>query len=395
MRVVPFLILILGLAGCASNSPPVQTQEQSRPFPVHVSSPPPPLLEKKLPESDLPEIESAREIQPSKGMANAIKNLPSYRRPPQKGEKVYPIELNLQNADLVEAIKVLSETLGLNYMIDPKVKGTVNVRASGRLTRSELISIMETLLMVNGATLVQEGQVFKILPAKEATSGALPVYRRGTIPEGTFAQVIFLDQTPAKEMLNVLKPLISQTGSISEGAGNSLILVDYPANIDKILELIHLIDSRALGKSMVQIVKVNNASPPDIITELETIFSAFGALGKKETFGVNFIPVDRMNSILVLASSKTLMDRATHWIRELDMKSDALANVHVYHVENYRAKNLADILKQIYGEAVGGVGVKETKTRSGLSSLRSRSSWFGQRPGGCMAQGGMGSMGTG
>ena len=336
----------------------------------------------------MPEIESARENRAVQGYGERIKNLPSYRRRPPKGEKVYPIELNLQNADLVEAIKVLSETLGINYMIDPRVKGTVNVRASGRLSRSELISIMETLLLVNGATLVQEGQVFKILPAKEAASGALPVYRKGSIPEGTFAQVVFLDQTPAKEMLNVLKPLISQTGSVSEGAGNALILVDYPANIDKILELIHLIDSRALGKSMVQIVRVNNASPPDIITELETIFSAFGTLGKKENFGVNFIPVDRMNSILVLASSKTLMDRATHWIRQLDMKSDALANVHVYHVENYKAKNLADILKQMYGEAVGGGGVKEVKTRSGLSSLRSRGTGSG-------TSGGAGTMGTG
>ncbi len=389
MRVAPFLILILGLAGCASSSTPVQTQEESRPFPVQVTSPPPSPPEKKLPETNLPEMESARETRAVRGYGDAIKNLPTVRRKAPKGEKVYPIELNLQNADLVEAIKVLSETLGLNYMIDPRVKGTVNVRASGRLTRSELISIMETLLLVNGATLVQEGQVFKILPAKEAASGALPVYRRGAVPEGTFAQVIFLDQTPAKEMLNVLKPLISQTGSVAEGAGNSLILVDYPANIDKILELIHLIDSRALGKSMVQIVKVNNASPPDIIVELETIFSAFGALGKKESFGVSFIPVDRMNSILVLASSKTLMDRATHWIRELDMKSDALANVHVYHVENYRAKNLADILKQMYGETAGGVGVKEARTRSGLSSLRSRSTSGGRSTGGAGA--GMGS----
>lgn len=394
LKLVLSLILIVGLGGCAGNSSSVQTQEQSRPFPVQVSSPPPPVLEKKLPEADLSEIESARETRTVQGYGDRIKNLPSYRRSPKKGEKVYPIELNLQNADLVEAIKVLSETLGINYMIDPRVKGTVNVRASGKLSRSELISIMETLLLVNGAALVQEGQVFKILPAKEAASGALPVYRRGAIPEGTFAQVIFLDQTSAKEMLNVLKPLISQTGSVSEGAGNSLILVDYPANIEKILELIHLIDSRALGKGMVQIVRVNNASPPDIISELETIFSAFGALGKKDNFGVNFIPVDRMNSILVLASSKTLMDRATHWIHQLDTKSDALANVHVYHVENYKARNLADILKQMYGETVGGVGVREVKSRSGLSSLRSRTTGAGS---GALGGGGgtMGAMGGG
>ena len=44
--------------------------------------------------------------------------------PPRKGEKVYPIDLNLKNADLVEAVRVLADTMGLNYSIDPKVKGT-------------------------------------------------------------------------------------------------------------------------------------------------------------------------------------------------------------------------------------------------------------------------------
>ena len=70
-----------------------------------------------------------------------------------------------------------------------------------------------------------------------------------------------------------------------------------------------------------------------------------------------------MNSILVVASSRVLMDRAVNWICELDSKSDALANVHVYHVENYKARNLADILRQSYGEAPSGLGIKETKTR--------------------------------
>jgi general secretion pathway protein D len=373
-KVMPFLIISLGLASCASRSgSAVQTQEPSQPFPVQVSSSLSP--EKRLPEAEIAETEApktvAREVQLSQGYGDALKNLPTYRHCPKKGEKVYPIELNLQNADLVEAIKVLSDTLGLNYAIDPRVKGTVNVRASGRLTRSELLSIMENLLLVNGATLVQNGQFINIVPAKEAVTGAVPVYRRGRMPEGTFAQVISLDQTSSKEMLNVLKPLVSQAGSISEGAGNSLILVDYPANIEKILELIHLIDSRALNKSMVRMVKVDNASPPSIIAELESIFSSFGALGKKENFGVNFIPVDRMNSVLVLASSRALMDRAISWIHELDSRSDALANVHVYHVENYKAKNLANILRQSYGETPSGLGIKEAKSKKSLTGSKS------------------------
>ena len=43
------------------------------------------------------------------------------------------------------------------------------------------------------------------------------------------------------------------------------------------------------------------------------------------------------------------MERALYWVRQLDAKTDMMANVHVYNVENYKAKNLADILTQVYG----------------------------------------------
>ena len=72
-------------------------------------------------------------------LTTRIKKMPVTRRTPPKGEKVYPIDLNLKNADLVEAVRVLADTMGLNYNIDPKVKGTVNVHASGKLSRSELL----------------------------------------------------------------------------------------------------------------------------------------------------------------------------------------------------------------------------------------------------------------
>ena len=124
----------------------------------------------------------------------------------------------MKNADLVEAIRVLAETMGINYSIDPKVKGTVNVRASGKLSQSELLSIMETLLTINGATLIKgpEG-LYRIVPMDKASARALPVYSRGAVPPGMRAQVVFLEQTPAKEMLTVLKPLLSPAGSLGRG----------------------------------------------------------------------------------------------------------------------------------------------------------------------------------
>ncbi|MBW2134205.1 MAG: type II secretion system secretin GspD [Deltaproteobacteria bacterium] len=365
-RLIQILIgfLLLGMVGCAS--PAEQSPYPavvSRQIPVQVSTgpaPPPRPIPDSKPREPLPGNlpQDDRFLQ---DYAQALKKIQTIQRPKRKDEKIYPIDLNLKNADLVETIGVLADTMGINYLIDPRVKGKASVRATGKLSQSELLSILETLLLVNGAALIRDVNVYKIVPADKVGAQALPVYTRGIPPTGMTVQVVFLEQTAAKEMMPVLKPLMSPGGSISEAANNSLILVDYPANLEKLLNLIHLIDTRSLAQTQIQIAKVDNTSPQNLISELEVIFSAYGALAPKEKFGVGFLPVPRLNSILVLAGSKPLMDRALYWIRQLDLKTDMLADIHVYHVENYKARNLANLLTQVYGGKPLAPEVKEVE----------------------------------
>jgi general secretion pathway protein D len=367
---IAFLI-ILGVNGCARNrevaSPPPFLPAQT---PVRVMAP----SQKPVP-SQYEEIvkqaqEDARQPEPQpdvETLSTRIKSVPLTRRSCPPGEKVYPIDLNLKNADLVEAIRVLADTLGLNYNIDPKVKGTVNVRASGKLSRSDLLAIMETILNINGATLIKTHELYNIVPADKAATRGLPVYSRGAVPPGMRAQVVFLESTPAKEVETVLKPLLSPAGNIGVSAHNSLVLVDNPDNLDKLLRLISLMDTRGLASTTVRVVQLHNSDPNEVIKEMESIFSAYGNLAQKgkESFGVSFMPVARLNSIMVLANSRPLAERALYWVRQLDTKTDRLANIHVYNVVNYKAKNLADILTQVYGGAPTAPKIKETKPETG------------------------------
>lgn len=365
------LSIILGVTGCASTqavAPPQPPAPVRTPVRVIAPSPkPPPAYAKVAKQAAAEERGEERNLE---SLTTRIKKMPVTRRTPAKGEKIYPIDLNLKNADLVEAVRVLADTMGLNYNIDSRVKGTVNVRATGKLSQSELISIMETILAINGATLIKNNDLYNIVPEDKSATRGLPVYSRGAVPPGMRAQVVFLEQTPAKEMVAVLKPLMSPAGNIAAAANNSLVLIDNPDNLDKLLKLIYLMDTRALANTMVRIVKVHNTDPSDIIHELETIFSAYGNLAQKgkESFGVSFMPVNRLNSVLILANSQPLAERALYWVRQLDSKTDLLANVHVYHVLNYKAKNLADILSQVYGGAPTAAKIKETKPDSGSAS---------------------------
>jgi general secretion pathway protein D len=381
-------VIIFALTGCA----PTQVATPTPPVapirtPVRVLAPSPKPLVQYSKVVQKAEEEVQQEERDLERLPARIKKMPVRRRTPRKGEKVYPIDLNLKNADLVEAIRVLAETMGLNYSIDPRVKGTVNVRATGKLTKGDLLSIMETILNINGATMIKTKELYNIVPAEKAATRGLPVYSKGVIPPGMRAQVVFLEQSPAKEVVAALKPLMSSAGSIGQAAHNSVILVDNPENLDKLLRLIYLMDTRALTQTVVRIVKVYNTDPPDIIKELETIFAAYGNLAQKgkESFGVSFLPVNRLNSVMILANSPPLAERAVYWVRKLDAKTNLMANVHIYNVVNYKAKNLADILTQVYGGAPSAPKIKETKTGPG-GGLGAASAFGGA--------GGMG-MGTG
>ena len=364
------LAIILGVTGCASTqavTPPQPPPPARTPVRVVAPSPkPPPSYARAVKKTDEEDRVDERSLE---RLTTRIKKMPVTRRTPPKGEKVYPIDLNLKNADLVEAVRVLADTMGLNYNIDPKVKGTVNVRASGKLSKSELLSIMETILTINGATMIKNNELYNIVPADKAATRGLPVYSQGAIPPGMRAQVVFLEQTPAKEVLAVLKPLMSPAGNIGVAAHNSIVLVDNPDNLDKLLRLIYLMDTRALADTLVRIVKVHNTDPTEIITEMETIFAAYGNLAQKgkESFGVSFLPVTRLNSVMILANSQPLAERALYWVRQLDAKTDLLANVHIYNVLNYKAKNLADLLTQVYGGAASAPKIKESRLEGGAS----------------------------
>ncbi len=369
------LFLTLGLCSCAPTKVVTAPSETppTRP-PVQVFVPP-----QKAPPSEISKLSPDDEaIQYERDIENygaVLKKIPKTRRARDRCGKLYPIDLNLRNADLVEAVRVLADVLAVNYSIDPKVKGTVSVRATGQLSESELLAIMDTMLAVNGATMIRTDGHYKIVPADKASTLGMPVIGPGAVPAGMRTQVVFLEQTAAKEMADAIKPLVSPAGAISAISNNFIVLSDAPDNVDRLVNLITLLDSRGLAESSVKVIRVKNTSPGDIIKELETIFSSYGTFpkGDKAKFGVNFMPVERLNGVMIVASSRALMDRASYWVKQLDLQTDLLANVHVYNVENYKAKNLANLLTQAYGGTPSAATIKETRpastTGAGTSGL--------------------------
>src|SRR5262249_34006543 len=102
---------------------------------------------------------------------------PAATSAPTQNDQVIPVQLHFNNAELHQVIDVIGGLLAINYAIDPTVRGTVNLNSSGEIRRSDLLPILETILKMNGATMIKTGNFYQIVPANTAGRNPIEVQR--------------------------------------------------------------------------------------------------------------------------------------------------------------------------------------------------------------------------
>ena len=289
-------------------------------------------------------------------------------------------------------INALSDILNINYVIDPAVRGKVNIHTSGEIDKSQLMPIMETIFKINNIAAVKTGNIYKIIPLKEAKS-AVPDVGVGTaldsLPSGdrVIIQIVPLRFIPSAEAIKVIKPFISPGGEIQEySKGNILIIVDTSANVKKLLSFIDVMDVDTFEQMQVRFFKIKNADVKDMAKELESLFTSMGfAKSSEKGIGVSFVPIERVSYILAVTSIPGVMEKVEHWVSMLDaVDSGTEEQVFVYFLENAKAADIADVLGNLYGEGGGSSSRSSTtsprtkkdttsSSRSGMSSTSSRS----------------------
>lgn len=167
---------------------------------------------------------------------------------PKKTEKKNADEsliLNLKNVDIRSLIETVSRRTGKNFIVDPRVKATVNMISSEPVDQDNLYDIFLSVLEVHGYAAVTAGAVIKIVPSSVGAQTAIPVLNDSSTDSGSelISRVIVLRAVPAQQMVETLRPLIPQSASIgAEGNSNTIVVTDRADNIEKLLALINMMD---------------------------------------------------------------------------------------------------------------------------------------------------------
>ncbi len=311
--------------------------------------------------------------------------------------------VNLDNVSLTQVIDMLARQLKINYILDPRVKGGVILNTYGETKNIEPKSLLEAILRINGAGMVKEGELYRILPLADISHHALQPEKAtdsSTIPDDDqiMLNLMFLKFVTSGELMKVLQPFIGENASIYEYApANLLLILDSRRNMRRLMDLVAMFDSDQLANQRVHVFEVKNGRPSDLARELDAIVKSISLSDKSSP--IKFLPIDRINTIMAVAPNPGAFIEVGKWLDKLDVPVKTRAGAvqsYVYRVRYGDAQSIGCSINALYiqfnssGQQYGG-GMGACMAQSGIGGMYGGGAYGngGNYGGGANGSGGM------
>lgn len=274
------------------------------------------------------------------------------RAKPQAEETVM---LNFVGADLEAVVRAIGQFTGRTFVIDPRVKGTINLVTERPVTKQQAYEQLLSALRLQGFTIVesaQPGGVARILPEADAKlQGGRVVPPEQAAPRGDqiVTQVFRLRYESATALVPVLRPLIAPNNTISAiGSNNSLVITDYADNLRRLARIIEALDAPEAADA--EIIPLKHGLASEIATIANRVLDESARASGQATDGgqrVQLLAETRTNTLILRAASPARRELAKRLVAQLDQPSVTPGNINVVYLRNAEATKLAPLLRAI------------------------------------------------
>lgn len=265
------------------------------------------------------------------------------------------IILNFENADIQTVIKAISKLSGKNFVIDPRVKGTVNIVSEKPISKSESYKVLESALRMQGFATVEADGVIKVLPETDAKTYGMKTDANGG-GDQLITRVFTIDSGSATQISNAIRPMVSPNNSVSVYPNsNAIVVTDYASNMNRIAKVINELNATKASRVAPVTVKLKYAYASDVAQTLQGYLGngSGGAAGGSSANNDNgpsaVITVDApTNSIIITSNVQSKIDDLKRIALSLDTQNATNNNnLHVVYLKNADAAHVAEVLRAI------------------------------------------------
>ena len=300
------------------------------------------------------------------------------------------ISFNFEEAPVSEVVRtILGDVVKADYVLHPPLAGSITLSTKSPVTPDQALFLLETALQANGLALLRDarGSYHVGRPdALKAIGGAVRQATGSSLPPGYGAIIVPLQYIGATEMAAILKPLLPADGLVRiDSVRNLLVLSGTRTQAEAWLDLVATFDVDLLKGMSVGVFPLKHATTKEIETALRLVSGGGGAattaggtnapaataatqvmggtgvaasgasLGEgNPLFGaLRIMPIERINSVLVVTPRAAYLEEARRWIERLDQPNDSSTEpqLFIYQVKNVNARHLASVLSGIFGDS--------------------------------------------
>jgi len=343
------LLMSVFAAGCTAGEP-VRVADPP-PAPPVAAPEPPPAQSPLVPDSDESEYAGPK-VEIFSGSDTMVAPAP---RPHGGGYSGGDVTLDFADADVKDVVRtVLGDILKVPFAIDPQVQGKITLKTSRPLRKQDVVSALETALKVNSAVIVLADNVYNVVPATEATrridgfevSGS----PRTRLP-GYGVEVVPLRFIAAAEMQKILQPVSPANGVIAADATRNLLFIAGTGpERATMVDTINLFDVDYMKGMSYALVHPDHVDAAGLAQELNRIFQ--NTRGASAGL-IRFVPLARLNTLLVVAPRANLLKDVQKWVARLDVPPKGPGRrIYFYRLQNAKAEDIARSLAAVYGNAI-------------------------------------------
>jgi general secretion pathway protein D len=260
------------------------------------------------------------------------------------------VSLNFVNADIEEVIKAVSHITGRNFLIDPRVKGTINIVSSTPIPASLAYDILLSALRLQGFAAVESGGVTKLMPEADAKLQVGAVSDAHSAGDKLVTRVYVLKYESAVQLVPILRPLIAPNNIIvAYPNGNALVVTDYASNLKRVEQIIESIDQPNADTPIV--IPIKHTSAADIAQTVNRVVqngaAAAPAGGGDASTRFVLVADSRTNTLLLSTDNPARVERVRDLVEKLDTDTGTPGNIHVVYLKNAEATKVAQTLRSV------------------------------------------------